>query len=300
MVNGPISPFLDLIKNKLPIVDVYNITEHPDVFCLDMHMESAVILKKIMPRLGKIKKMYILSGSYWKPDYIDLGCDYEVITYSHWLYAWVGIADKAPLFEPGPKPYKFCSLVGKDRYPREMWINHLLKKFPKKDYILNFQGKMLAQDSSTLDNIVISKKEIAHRQGLNLPFELLNSCNFNIVFETDVTQTDIFLTEKTLRSLAIGQPFVVYGQYNFYEHLHHLGFKTYDSVVSENFDNTGSYSERGHHLFRRVETLYHTDWAKHKDLLEDIQQHNRNVFVQGFKKQYEKELDHCAKILNTV
>ena len=300
MVKKPLSNFYNIITKKLPVVDVYNITNEHDVFCLDMHMESAVILKNIIPKLGNVKKLYLLAGSTWKSNEIDIGLDYEVIPYSHWLYAWQGIADKAPAYEFGPKPYKFCSLIGKDRWPREMFVANILKKFPSKDYILNYKGKMLAQDSTLLDNITLSEKEVVHKQGLNLPFDLLNSCNFNLICETDVTQLDFFVTEKTLRSLAIGQPFIVYGQVNFYNKLKQLGFDVYDELYDTNFATLGGFTERGSKMLARVESLYELDWSKHTWQLQDIQAHNRNVFVNQLQKQYDKELDHCKKLLNTV
>ena len=284
----------------MPVFNVYDIGEHPDVFCIDMHMESAVILKNIIPKLGPVKKLYLLAGSTWTPNCIDIGIDYEVIPYSHWLYSWRGIADKAPAYEFGPKPYKFCSLIGKDRWPREMFVSSILKKFPNKDYILNYQGEMLAQDSSLLDNITLSKKEVVHRQGLNLPFDLLNSCNFNLICETDVTQLDFFVTEKTLRSLAIGQPFIVYGQVNFYKKLKQLGFNVYDDLYDTNFSTLGGFTERGMKMLARVEYLYNLDWSQHTWQLQDIQDHNRNVFANNLQAHYEKEVDYCKKVLNTV
>ena len=114
------------------------------------------------------KKIFLLSGASWNKSSFDIDIDYELIPYSHWLYAWIGIADKAPYYKFEPKPHKFCSLIGKDRWPREMFVANILKKFPTKDYILNYKGKMLAQDSTLLDNITLSEKEVVHKQGLNI------------------------------------------------------------------------------------------------------------------------------------
>ena len=51
MVKRPISNFYNIITKKLPVVDVYNLTDEHDVFCLDMHMESSIILKSELPKL---------------------------------------------------------------------------------------------------------------------------------------------------------------------------------------------------------------------------------------------------------
>ena len=300
MVKRPISNFYNIITKKLPVVDVYNLTDEHDVFCLDMHMESSIILKSVLPKLKNAKKIFLLSGASWNKSSFDIDIDYELIPYSHWLYAWIGIADKAPYYKFEPKPHKFCSLIGKDRWPREMFVASILKKFPTKDYILNYKGKILAQDSTLLDNITLSEKEVVHKQGLNLPFDLLNSCNFNLICETDVTQLDFFVTEKTLRSLAIGQPFIVYGPYNFNKGLQQLGFKTYENLYDTNFDNIASYTLRAEALLKRASKLFELDWSKHTWQLQDIQAHNRDVFANQLEKQYDKELDHCEKLLNTV
>ena len=58
MVKKPISNFYNIITKKLPVVDVYNLTDEHDVFCLDMHMESSIILKSVLPKLKNAKKYF--------------------------------------------------------------------------------------------------------------------------------------------------------------------------------------------------------------------------------------------------
>ena len=92
----------------------------------------------------------------------------------------------------------------------------------------------------------------------------------------------------------------MYGPYNFNKGLQQLGFKTYENLYDTNFDNIASYTLRAEALLKRASKLFELDWSKHTWQLQDIQAHNRDVFDNQLEKQYDKELDHCEKLLNTV
>ena len=74
----------------------------------------------------------------------------------------------------------------------------------------------------------------------------------------------------------------------------------YDDLYDTNFSTLGGFTERGMKMLARVEYLYNLDWSQHTWQLQDIQDHNRNVFANNLQAHYEKEVDYCKKVLNTV
>ena len=60
----------------------------------------------------------------------------------------------------------------------------------------------------------------------------------NIIVETMLYKNAIHPTEKIWKAIYLGVPFVVYSPSKYYlKTLHDLGFKTFNSVINENYDN---------------------------------------------------------------
>ena len=63
-------------------------------------------------------------------------------------------------------------------------------------------------------------------------------CNskFSVILETEFDGDRIHLTEKTLRAIACGHPFLLAAGPGSLEYLKSYGFKTFDSVIDESYD----------------------------------------------------------------
>lgn len=60
----------------------------------------------------------------------------------------------------------------------------------------------------------------------------------NIITETTLYKNSIHLTEKTWKAIYLGIPFVIYSpSQNYLENLRGMGFKTFNSVINEDYDN---------------------------------------------------------------
>jgi hypothetical protein len=59
----------------------------------------------------------------------------------------------------------------------------------------------------------------------------------NIVNETLYEQHTIFITEKTVKPITCGQPFIIMGNWNSLKKLKELGFKTFDKWWDESYDD---------------------------------------------------------------
>jgi hypothetical protein len=62
-----------------------------------------------------------------------------------------------------------------------------------------------------------------------------NSYFLEVVAETDILSTD-WITEKTIKNLYIGKPFIVMGAVGTLRKLHNFGFKTFSPWIDESYD----------------------------------------------------------------
>ncbi len=115
----------------------------------------------------------------------------------------------------------------------------------------------------------------------NLIRDCYAASNFDIIVETGTKgYNQLFITEKTLRALALGQPFVVVAGPHTLTYLQGLGFKTYRDVWDESYDAVISCSER----FAMVTSVAHqliTDpsvFDNNRNKLNEISEHNRSRF----------------------
>ena len=60
--------------------------------------------------------------------------------------------------------------------------------------------------------------------------------DIEVVLETLFDDGRLHLTEKSLRPIAVGQPFIFAGTHGSLEYLHNYGFKTFNSVWDESYD----------------------------------------------------------------
>ena len=67
--------------------------------------------------------------------------------------------------------------------------------------------------------------------------EYFNQAYFNYVVETHFDNDTIFLTEKTFKPILNLQPFVIIGNPGSLALLKDLGYKTFDTVIKEDYDN---------------------------------------------------------------
>jgi hypothetical protein len=101
-----------------------------------------------------------------------------------------------------------------------------------------------------------------------------------LVAETMTMGTTFFPTEKTARPIVGMKPFVIYGPINYLKNLKKLGFKTFDSVWDEDYDN---YS--GHERWQKIKPVIQTiiDNPMIVNKCQSIVEHNKNILEKIIK-----------------
>lgn len=95
---------------------------------------------------------------------------------------------------------------------------------------------------------------------------------FSLVLET--APSELFVTEKTLKPLLVGHPFLVLSGQGHLKHLHSLGFKTFNGLIDESYDNLRWPGERLIYIANEVERLCNNNISLIQETKE-IRLHNR-------------------------
>jgi hypothetical protein len=103
--------------------------------------------------------------------------------------------------------------------------------------------------------------------------------NVELVCETYTLGETFFPTEKTIRPMVGNKPFVVYGPANYLNNLKQLGFRTFDDVWDESYDQYEGpqrwFSMRG--LIDQLAQISSTQWTQILQHCAQITQHNRSI-----------------------
>ena len=102
---------------------------------------------------------------------------------------------------------------------------------------------------------------------------------FSIVSETHYAddQQTCFISEKTFKAIANRQPFIILGNRNSLTHLKNLGYKTFDSIIDESYDELESIHRMNaiiqeiRNWEAREDKMSHFTWA------ESVVEHNFKI-----------------------
>ena len=244
------------------------------------------------------KHYLIFSNGWWDTKKHNFQIDYSLIWNLYFLFDMADTynspnqfcyyIDKNYQFDY-PKPCYFVSTVGNVRPERDLLINNLKENTKYNNYILRYSGEDLGLPSANLDVIKFNAGEFDpytsiiekhyHTVSQSLPIKIYNQGYVNLVIESDIDyQNEFFLTEKTIKSLIVGQPFIVLSTPYFLQHLKRLGFRTYDTVWNEDYDTALTYQQRIVKIQELLNGLTDIDWNSNRSELIQIQQHNQQVF----------------------
>lgn len=112
---------------------------------------------------------------------------------------------------------------------------------------------------------------------------------FSLVTETVCSESDIsFRTEKIAKPLAMGHPFLVAANRGFYRDLRALGFRTFDHVIDESFDEIEDAQARMDRLIAVVTDVCGQDLGSFLDACRDTCKYNQQHLAE-FTKQHRQD-----------
>jgi len=130
----------------------------------------------------------------------------------------------------------------------ELGIHYEIHKFKNPTWRPNFP----------LENFFPTSNAHSHYSA-DFDIEDYNATDIEVVLETLFDDSRLHLTEKSLRPIACGQPFILAGTHGSLEYLRSYGFKTFNDIWDEQYDLVEDPEER---LIRITDLMRHiTDWT---------------------------------------
>ena len=130
-------------------------------------------------------------------------------------------------------------------------------------------------------------------------------CWFDVVLETLFDDHRLHLTEKILRPIACGKPFILASTHGALEYLRSYGFRTFGNVIDESYDLETDPVLRMNKIILTMQHIQQLDAAKQKELalqLNDIVRFNKQRFFSQefalqlkdeFLQNYQQAKHHC-------
>ena len=240
------------------------------------------------------KKLLLIGGGSMPPEWPSLHYD-MFLTKFHNFEENLRAADQAcEIFKQLDKPYKFLFLNGRERPHRKYMVECLDDLVLLDQAIWSYLSPVPASNRHTA--LVKDGKDLMQRPRA---VKLLDPCyevdryknnqitNFNryvkaelfdnewgdiyvnprsyidtyfsLVTETVFDLPHSFRTEKIVKPLGMGHPFVAVANQGYYRDLHDLGFKTFGNLIDESFDSIDHNQTRLDRIVQVVKDLCNQD-----------------------------------------
>jgi hypothetical protein len=108
-----------------------------------------------------------------------------------------------------------------------------------------------------------------------------NHCAIEVVLETLFDDQRHHLTEKTLRAIACGKPFLLVATPGSLEYLKSYGFQTFDEYIDESYDQIQNSAQRLTAVVKEMQRLSNLPTSEKQNLwkkLNQIAKHNQQLF----------------------
>lgn len=238
----------------------------------------------------------IFANGHWDPSKYLLSIEYTQIPHLFFLFELEDMylspnrfgfyIDKDYKFDY-PKNCNWVSTIGNKRAERDYIVEQLQQYATSNKYILRYSGQDLGKPSKDVipqiaefDPYTKLLDKYYHTISHTLPIDLYNQAYFNVVVESDLDwQDEFFLTEKTIKCLITGMPFVIISTPGFLKELQQLGFKTYHAFWDEGYDKELDFQTRVNRIANLCAELEHFDWKFFKTGLEEVGRWNQHNFM---------------------
>ena len=237
--------------------------------------------------------LILITGNFLAPEYYQLwrktnnkddssNIDLRV-HYTHWDY-WIHIYKKNYYTTHKKNRYfKYVNLNGQERWYRTEILNYLYTNdfFDSGKNSCHYTSKNLHKNlQSKLPLVVDHLLPNSHCSDQN---HLYDNTYFSIITETCFGISEGGITEKTYKTFYYRHPFVMVSSSGTLAILHELGFKTFNGLIDESYDDIKDDDKRMNAIQKEIYklccmTLKELDEWHHS--LNNIYDHNQNLLYQ--------------------
>lgn len=239
---------------------IYEYTDRIFVFCSELHTRTEEQLRQ----LDRPKITIFVNGSFNQPFYSA-----RVYKWMDWfiqtLYFYKELHPEflSSKLQTGAKSLSFDVLLGAQRLHRDFvydWVKtNLLEDKIIMTYYNNIQTRLdnnpnFIMESEGIEILPNTKFThsidqvlyYGHRLGISciVPLNIYNQTNYSLVAETNFENHYNFYTEKIVKPIMAKRLFVVISGQHYLKNLKDIGFKTFDSIIDESYDDEPDCNKR--------------------------------------------------------
>ena len=196
----------------------------------------------------------------------------------------------------GPFKKKFAVWYHRGTFWRTAITRHLVENY-KEDSFISYQESGMIVDEQlskffnynvdwTMNNTPIVYDQLFPKRVFNQDLIVGSTRKpyadyfLEIVAETDILTTD-WITEKTVKNLYIGKPFIVMGGLGTLTRIQDQGFKTFSPWINESYDNIKNIHARLEAIKQeidRIALMSYEEISKLNQKLQSVYIHNRECY----------------------
>jgi hypothetical protein len=266
-----------LSKSKYVLIDIDELTS-VDVFLSAQQLLNKHNNLKIVSQIKTDYDNKINFSGHWFMSPINF---YSYSTKSNWAIDFLNKIN----YDNFCRPYLFDCLLGRQKNDRDC-IEFLYNTSTEKEKILFTYYKNDIKKGIwdlSVDSIVDSGQLVNYNDDVvvpstTIPISVYNQSYYSIVSETLTFNDYVFYTEKIAKPILAKRPFIVFSGQNYLKNLKSLGFKTFDCIIDESYDNIFDFNERAKHAWQQVETLTKLDPKYVYSVTKHVREHNYHLF----------------------
>jgi hypothetical protein len=164
--------------------------------------------------------------------------------------------------------------MGREDVSRTLLWNHLQSDISKNSQMIYHRTNPI-RDRQWTNYIGDNPAPLLWQRSCVPSLDLYNACCFEIAAET-VTSDIRWFTEKTIRPIAASTPFVLLATPGSLSTLQSMGFKTFRSLINEDYDQEEHLEKRIRMIISTVEDIVSNGSKQFAIAAESITQHNWN------------------------
>ena len=108
------------------------------------------------------------------------------------------------------------------------------------------------------------------------------------------------LTEKTVRPLILGNPFLVYNNRGTLATLRNMGFETFSNIIDENYDDIENPQQRWEAILAQITQLSAQDPQKLMSAVNNIVEHNQETVLVKLVEQLEQDNQAIYNLIKSL
>ena len=278
------------LRQTVPINTLNYILKHFDLILLsDIEYFSLVEISQWI-RIHSIKNYFLAAGSSQKIIDID-----NIIYRPWWAF---NLIDRNQYVDTNKlnKPFLFDALMGSTKPHRSTVMNRFLTSNVLNKSIVTYRKSVFDRHNDSSKDYVSPnlnpawevQENIDYAVSDQVPWKIYEQTYYSVVTETLGADT-FFWSEKTTKALLSQRLFVHVGAAGFLRNLHEFGFKTFDSIIDESYDQITNNKDRWNRAIDQIEFLATLDPAKVLAKTEDIRRHNYNRLLE-FRKEIKTQM----------